>query len=99
MLNVGLEKAKASVAPSTVIDSPIAPSRVMAAIRVVFLPWNKRGTLPRRPSFPSEPWLSGASAGGVEAGLVHEYEAPSVEAGSQPPPQPSGLLIPLLSYL
>jgi hypothetical protein len=44
VLDVGFE-AKASVAPSTVIDSPMAPSRVIAAIRVVFLP-RLRGTLP-----------------------------------------------------
>jgi hypothetical protein len=45
VLNVETSKASASVAPSTVIDSPMAPSRVMAAMRVVFLP-RFLGTLP-----------------------------------------------------
>jgi hypothetical protein len=38
VFNVKASKAKASVAPSTVIDSPIPSSRVIAAMRVVFLP-------------------------------------------------------------
>jgi hypothetical protein len=35
----------------------------------------------------------------VKATLVHEYQAPSVEARSQPPPKPSGLLVALRGYL
>jgi hypothetical protein len=38
VLHVSLAKALASVAPSTVIEVPIAPSRVIAAMRVVFFP-------------------------------------------------------------
>jgi hypothetical protein len=38
VLHISLEKAKASVAPATLIDSPIPPWRVIAAISVVFLP-------------------------------------------------------------
>jgi hypothetical protein len=38
VLHITLEGQRASVAPSTLIDSPIAPSRVIEAIRVVFLP-------------------------------------------------------------
>jgi hypothetical protein len=35
----------------------------------------------------------------VKAGLVHEYEAPSVEAASQPPPQAPHFLVALGGYL
>jgi hypothetical protein len=45
MLDLEASKAKASVAPFTVIDSPMPPSRVIAAIRVVFLA-RFLGTLP-----------------------------------------------------
>ncbi len=44
MFHVSLVEASESVAPSTLIDSPMAPSRVIAAMRVVFLP-RLRGTL------------------------------------------------------
>jgi hypothetical protein len=39
---------------------------------------------------------SQARHGGVKTRLVHEYKAPSVEVGSQPPPQ-TPLLLPLLA--
>jgi len=41
-----VSKAKASVAPSTLIDSPIPPWRVIEVIRVVFLP-RFLGTFPQ----------------------------------------------------
>jgi hypothetical protein len=42
---------------------------------------------------------SQARHGGVKAGFVHEYKAPSVEAGSQPPPQAPHFLVALRGYL
>src|SRR5687768_7379288 len=60
VLHISLEGQGVRGAPSTVIDSPIPSSRVIAAIRVWFLPLFCAEPC-RRPSCPSAPSLSGAS--------------------------------------
>ena len=68
----------------------MAPSRVIAAMRVVFLQALRGFSEPCRSRLPLPLGRPGSQVrhGGVKAALLHEYQASGVEeAGSQPPPQ------------
>jgi hypothetical protein len=75
-------------------DAHIAPSRVIAAMRVVFLDHGFEEPS-RRPSSLSEPWLSNASWRCESRFHQRTLDASHREAGSEPPPQTPRLLVTL----